>query len=561
MQRLVLFFLAAAQPIPAWAIEAFVLADNSQVTATWAQAAPAAPAPEVVAEPGGGTRIEWKGGVAIDLYNNGVTVPLGTGNLTTPHADGSFHRVQFSGDLRRMGADNTQSWLQFMASGSNDRATQRVATLVGTAQAGFAGQDYQLAVGDVTPSFSALGTNLGVRGLLGQKLVGETLISATAGTLTPLWNDLWDSDARTQYMRHLAAAKVDTRLGPSTRGFVTIQGYADDSSTIDGTPSLLAAAKGQTGTVGLTHQQGRLTLQSELGVSSWKSDGQSGESDLAFVIDGTWGGDTYNLQVGHHDLGLYYTSLSSMAAAGIRETYLGGNWQAASWLALQGDVRRSRNEMATGNGVVNALTTNSGALSEAISFGQNWPGLSLTFSQFVSDGSNPATGDNSNKGHGVVLGYTQQTWNGSVGFNQKWVTSDANAALDGRTDAATLQVGRMFWDNPDNPTWNVSLQGSIGYQYQKLDAGGNNQIIQYGVGVGANKAGWGSLNATYTLGYVDPVTGTDLRNYGYTFEAAHPFKGDSGAVKLYARDNRNLAGNQALANRTRTIGAQVSLAF
>lgn len=557
MQRWILLLLAAIPPTPSRASESFILADNNQVASTWAQAAPAAPVPEVVAESGGATRIEWKGGASLDFHHNKAS----GGNTLNPYRSGDFFQLQAQGDLRKIAPDGSQSWLQFMATQSNERALQRVSTLVGLAQAGKSGPDYQVAVGDVAPNFSALGTYLGVRGLLGQKLAGDTLISATAGTLTPLWNDLWDHDERTQLLRHVVAAKVDTRLGATTRGFLTLQSYTDDRDSYDGILSYLMATRGHTGTVGLTHQQGRLALQGELGFSRWKQDSQPGENDWAFVIDGTWGGDTYNLQAGHHDLGLYYTSLSSQAAAGIRETYLGGNWQATGWLVLQGDLRRSRNELASGNGAANALTTDSAALSEIVTFGADWSGLTLSLSQSVSSGENPASGDSSNKAHAVMLGYAQQHWNGAIGFNQTWLSNDANAALDGRTDAVTLQLGRSFMDTPDNPTWNVSLQGSVGYQSQKLDAGGDNQTLQYGLGVGANRAGWGTLNATVTLGYVDPATGDDLRNYGYALDATHPFKGDSGAFKLYARDNHTFKGNPLLVNRTRTVGAQLSLAF
>lgn len=561
MQRLIVLSLSslpAFSAVSAFSADRMLLADNSAVATAWSQAAPAAPVPEVVAQPEGGTRIEWSGGISLDTYNNKAS----GGATLNPAGDGSFFRLQAQGDLRGNQADGGLNWLQFNLTRSDDRAAQSINTLVGTLQGGFSGKDYQVTLGDVAPDFSSLGTRLGMRGLMGQKLLGQTVLSGAAGTITPIWNDLWDRDTRAQYLRHVAAVKLDTPLGDATRGFVTVQGYSDDTGSLGGTPNgFMAAADGHLATVGFVHQKDRLAVVSELGLSRWNAEGQAGRNSHAFVLDGTWSGQGYSLRGGHHDLGRYYTSLSSQSAPGIRETYLGGNWQAAPWLAVQSDLRRSRNEQAKAIGSITPLTTDSVTLSEVVTFGANWPGLSLTFNQNLSDGRSQAGGDIDHKGHGVQLGYSGQDWNGSLGFNQRWISNDADAANDSRTDAATMQLGRMLTDDPGNPTWSLGLQASVSYQFQKLDVGGDNQTVQYGLGLAATRQGWGTLNASHTLGMVDPTTGANLKNRGYLLEASHPFKGNKGAVKLYAQDNRNFSGNSSLANRTRTLGAQISLLF
>lgn len=560
MQRLVALTLFTFSTAPGHAAERILLADNSQVAAAWAQEAPAAPVPDVVAQPEGGTRIEWHGGISLDAYQNHAT----GGTTLNPTLDGGFFRLQAQGDLRASRPDGSLNWLQFNLARSDDRAVQSVNTLIGTLNGGFSGPDYQVTLGDVTPDFSSLGTRLGLRGVMAQKLLGQTVLSGTVGTLTPIWNDLWEEDTRAQYLRHVAAFKLDTPLGTGTRGFITLQGYGDDSASLDGNLAgaangFAAATNGRTATLGIVHQDGPLALVTELGLSRWESDGQADENDHAFIADGTYSGQGYTLRAGHHDLGRYYTSLSAQVAPGIRETYLGGNWQTTTWLALQGDLRRSRNEQAQVAGSVAAVSTDAVALAEVITFGADWPGLSLTLNQNVSQGDTQAGSDITHQGHGATLGYATPSWNGSLGINQRWVRNDADTANNSRTDGVTLQLGRQFSDDPANPTWSVALQGSVGYQFQKLDAGGDNQNILFGLGVAASRLGWGTLNASYTVGRIDPTTGADLRNRGYLLEASHPFK--SGAVKLYARENRNFSGNAVLANTARTVGAQLTFQF
>jgi hypothetical protein len=561
MQRILalsLSSLPAISTVPVHAEDRILLADNGAVAAAWSQAAPSAPVPEVVTPPDGGTRIEWSGGVSLDIHNNDAS----GGATLNPNPNGSFFQLRAQGDLRANQADGGLNWLQFNATRSDDRALQSVNTLIGSFQGGFSGKDYQVMLGDVTPDFSSLGTQLGIRGLMARKMLGQTVLSGTAGTLAPIWNDLWDRDHRAQYLRHVAAVKLDTPLGDATRGFVTMQGYSDDTGSLGGTANgFMEAADGQLATAGIVYQKDKLSVVSEFGLSRWNADSQSSEDDRAFLLDGAWSDQGYTLRGGHHDLGQYYTSLSSQVTPGIRETYLGGDWQAATWLALRGDLRRSRNEQAKAVGSAAALTTNSAALGQVITFGADWPNLTLTLNQDISDGETQADDDIRYKGYGVLLGYTAQNWNGSLGINQRWVSNDADVANDSRTDGATLQIGRMFMDDPGNPTWSLGLQASVGYQFQKLDAGGDNQTTQYGLGLAATRQGWGSLNANYTLGMVDPTTGADLKNRGYLIEAIHPLKENKGEIKLYAQDNRNFSGNSSLYNRTRTLGAQVSLPF
>lgn len=538
------------------AAEKMLLAANSEVLSNWQQTAGTPQTAELVTQDDGSTRIEWKGGVALDHYQNRAT----GGTLLNPALNGNFYKAQVQSDLRATALNGNVAYLQVSGTHSDDRALQRYPLLLQSAQMGWAGDGYQVALGDVAPSFSSLGTSLGMRGVLAQKQLGQSVVSVSAGTLVPTWNSLADAAKRTQYLRNVAAAKFDIPVGSATRAFVSFQGYADDPSTLDQGVSSLAPASGRTSTVGFVHQHEQLTVTGEAGSSRWTESGRSGLSDHAYLLDANYNGPSYTLRGGHHNLGVYYTSLSAQAAPGIIETYLGGNWLAASWLTLQGDARRSKNSVGDGTRV-NATTTDSASLAQAITFGVDWPGLGFVLNQSLSAGKNVDGSDNRNSGYGAALNYTQPIWNAALSYDLRAVENEASPTSNGKTDTWNWKLGRALTDNLTNPTWRADLQFSVGMQEQRLDIGDSTRTLQYGVGAAATRVGWGTLNASYTLGKVKPTgSGADLRNRDYMLEASHPFKSGH-SLKFYTRDTRTFSGVPALKNSTRSIGVQLALVF
>jgi hypothetical protein len=218
------------------AAEKILLADNREVLSNWQQSAGTPQTAELVKQDDGSTRIEWKGGITLDKYNNRAT----GGTLLNPALNGSFYKAQVQGDLSATAPDGNVTYLQVSGTHSDDRALQRYPLLLQSAQMGWAGDGYQVALGDVAPDFSTLGTSLGIRGVLAQKQFGQSVVSASVGTLTPTWNSLADTAKRTQFLRNVAAAKIDMLVGSATRAFVSFQGYADDPATLDSGVSALA---------------------------------------------------------------------------------------------------------------------------------------------------------------------------------------------------------------------------------------------------------------------------------------------------------------------------------
>lgn len=537
--------------------EKILLADNSQVLDAFKQAT-GTPAPALITQVDGGTRIEWQGGVTTDLYTNRTS----GGTLLNPLSDGDFHRVQVTGDLRRISPDNQTSYVQFMGTQSNDQSVQRDQNMVNSFQVGHFSESSQLAFGDVNADFSALGTSLGVRGLLGATRIGDSVLSLMVGTIAPTWNEVVDDKDRSEYLRNAFSAKLESPLSSSASVFLTVQSYADDPATVSSEMKILKPVSGHTGTAGLAYREGRLALDAEVGVSNWSPEDQDDKTTHALVLDGTWTADSYALSAGYHDVGIYYTSLSAEAQPGIREAYIAGNWQTSSWLALQGDLRHSENKMVDVAGSVTAVSTDSAMITQSISFGADWPGLGLSLSQNLSDGENEDGSDSLQWGYGASLSYTAQEWNGAFGFDRRRLTNDAAPVSDGTTDLWSLQVGRTLMDDPSNPRWLLSLGANASLQDQELDVGGSTRTKQFGLNLAASRTGWGTLSAGYSHGWIDPTGGgPDLQNRAYALEATHPFRGDTGSLKIYLQNSDNYSGDPTLENDAWTLGVQLVLIF
>lgn len=539
--------------VPA-AAETMRLADNDAVLSNWQQAAGTSQSATLIKQDDGGTRIEWKGGVSVDAYSTDAT----GGVLLNPASNGTFNTEQFQSDLRATTADGRLMYLQLSGMRSNDHSQQQNLFLLQSAQMGVAGKSYQVALGDVVPNFSALGTSLGVRGVLAQKRLGNTVVSASAGTLVSTWESLADPAKRSQFLRNVVATKVDMSLGATSRVFASFQGYADDPASLDGRLSPVAPAAGRTGTVGYAYQHDKLSVSSEFGYSVWSESHQVDQRDHAYLVDATYNGNGYTLWGGRHRLGAYYTSLSTQAAPGLIETYLGGTLQAASWLNLQSDVRRSENKLAAGT-FINAVSTDGVNLAQAITFG-GWQALSIMLNQTVSAGRNADDSSNRNSSYGGSLNYAKPVWNTALGYQHRLDQSNSLLA-SGKIDTWSWQLGRALTNDPVNSIWRADVQFTVSVQDQTLDVGDSTRALQYGFTASASHLGWGTLNASCTLANIEPTgSGAGLRNFQYILEASHPLKsGDS--IKFYARDARLFSGNQALANSTRTLGMQLAVVF
>lgn len=520
-----------------------ILADNSQVLESWQQGGGAAPT--LVQQPDGGTTIQWAAGVSLDAYRNNVS----GGSTVTPLREGNFYKATVQGDLRSTQPTGDMRYLQFSMTGTNDQAVLSHAsgTQIGSLQMGMAGSGYLLALGDVAAGFSTLGTNVGLRGLLAQKQLGQSVISATAGVMAESWESLADVVDRTRYVRNVYAAKFETPMWETGKVYVTAQGYNDSESDLANGATMLAPASARLATAGFAYQKDQLTLQGEAGFSRWEESGREEESDRAYILDASWMFQSASLRAGHHDIGKYYSSLAAQGGNGVKETYLNGNWMAADWLNLTADLRRSENALA-GVAVItvpptppsaNATQTDAFTTGAVITFGPDHPGWSLLLNHAQSLGENSGGDANRNRNYGATVSYADQNWNGNLGYMHGSVENSSAPASNADTDTWQFNIGRNLMDMTVQgaPAWTLATNLGVSRQEQELDSGGGPATTRWQVGLSGQKTGWGMLMASYMDGRTTgQATGGDIRQKSWQLEATHPLKGQN-AIKLYWRDN------------------------
>ncbi len=552
------------------------LSDNSTVLAQFAQASGGS-APQLVPAEDGATRIEWHGGVSVDLYSRNA----GGGSVLTPYSSGQFHRLGVQSDLRATAIEGDVSWLQFAATQSDDPSVIFVGnSQVNTLSAGRSGLGYRYAVGDVAVNHSVLGANTALRGGLAQRYVGQTLFSASAGVVAESWEALADQERRHMFLKNIYAVKAETPFGQTVQAYVTAQGYTEDGDSLLPGTLALAPSAGHSTTLGLNWREGQYYVQAEGGLSRWTEKDLQGHRDRAFIVDGGWQGETLGMRLGHHDLGRYYASLSGLAGAGIRETYANANWLAATWISLNGDLRRSENQMAAPPippppptippTPVTPYTpfvgvTEAANLRAQLTF-SDAPGLGLGISAGESRGRNSsgtaAGGVNRSLNQGLNLSYAQALWNASLGYQNSTQSNSIAAGADSRTDTWTASYGRNWSDATDvapaSRTLYATVAGSL--QRQHLNSGAMATLSNLNLVLAGERAGWGRLSAVLGGSRGHDAAGGGLRQHWYQIDAARAFGQHSG-VRLYLRAMRSVQGQPAVAYRDRTAGVQLSHAF
>jgi hypothetical protein len=556
--------------------ERILVADNSQVLQQWEGAG--GQAPQIVSEQGGGTRIEWHGGIAWDKYVNKST----GGDTLTPQHNGSFYVAQVTSDLRGTQPDGDVSYFQFSGNHSNDRAVLSNPSQVGVFRIGQVGQAYKFEAGDVIANFSTLGANTPMRGLYGEGFLGKAYVGASAGVISESWEALANTAPRSRYLRNAYAAKIDLPMGESTHFFVTNQGYSDDSSsgipgTVVGGTIALADANGRNTTLGFNHQQGQFSLQGEVGTGYWQEAGQESYNDHAVVLDAGYQLSTVTLRAGHHDIGTYYTSISAMGGAGVNENFINASWPAKSWLSLNIDLRNSENKLAAPpspatapgstippvNTTGNSSKTDSGSLNANINI-EAVPGLSSNLVYMETKGENSDGGRNTNKNHGAGLNYLYQTWNGSVNYQQSITNNSGTTSSNSTTDTWNYLVGKTWSDGDQDtaPSWNLNLNFGFGTSNQTLDSGASTKGENALVNLTAQHFNWGNLTAAYGYNTItSPLDGSKSEQRQYQIETAHSFaKQNRAGIKFYWQHSDSFTG-AAFGYTEQKLGLQLSYAL
>lgn len=559
-----LFLLAVAPtPADAGAADQVVLADNNTVLAAWQQSTGGGAAPQLVQQDDGGTRIEWHGGVTLDRYADSVS----GGHELTPETTGQYYKAQVHSDLNATAPDGDTTFAHLAVTATDDRSVlSRHDTQIDSLVLGRSGQNYDIRIGDTALDLSRLaGSTSGMRGVQAQRrLWGSTLVSAAVGVLAPSWEELDRAVPRTQYLRHAYAMKLAQGIGDATL-FVTHEGYADDANTLYGGASLLAAASASLTTGGFSYQKNGLNMTAEAATSRWQETGASKQVSRAYAVDATWTGQSYGLYGGYHDTGVFYASLPGQAAPGVRETFVGGNWSAASWLALNLDVRRSQNRVATGPAYAanssNAGTTDTVSAQQSITFGQRLPGLSVSLRQTVSNIRNDDGSHSRNAEYGASTAYSGQNWTGSIGYDLNRIDNPLAPQSAGKTGTWTANLGGNFTFGGDASmpaawTASVNMMGTL--QRYISGAGGTSDGRSYSLQMHVQRGQSFTLDASYGESFMSsPLSGAPMvRSRTYSVAAAHPF-GTQNMLRFYLNNNGTIAGATDQLYSEKQVGAEL----
>ena len=553
------------------ALAASQLADNGTVLAQFAQAS-GGPAPELKKGDDGATQIEWHGGATVDFYSRSAS----GGAMLTPYSGGHYHRIGMQSDLRGTAPEGDVSWMQFALTQSDDPSLIMLGnSQINTLNAGRAGKGYRLAFGDVAVNHSTLGANLPLRGILAQRYFGQALVSASAGVIAESWEALADQGRRRMFLKNAYALKAESPFGQNLQAYATVQGYREDGDSVGANALALVPSSGSTATAGLNWREGRYYLQAEGGLSRYGEKGLDGHRDRALIVDGGWQGDKLGLRLGHHDLGRYYASLSGLAGAGIRETYANASWQAAQWMSLTGDVRRSENQMAAPPVPPPPPTipptpvtpdtpfvgrTEAANLRAQFTFA-DVPGLGLGLNVGESHGKSSG-GSNRNANQGANLTYMQPAWNASLGYQNSTLKNSIATGTDSRSDTWMASYGRNWSDATEvaPASWTLNATASGSFQRQHLENGTTSTLNTLNLVVMGERSAWGRLSAILGGSRGHDATGGDLRQHWYQLDAGRAL-GQRGGIRVYVRGMSSFQDRSAIAYRDKTAGVQLSYAF
>jgi hypothetical protein len=536
---------------------------NDSIARQWSQNNGGAAVPSVTQQADGSTKIDWHGGVSFDDYNNSVKSNNSFGSSLS---QGNHSVAQLQSDLRATNQAGDVSYFQLGASVTGDPSVlSQYPRQINSVQFGRAGTGYIVSVGDVTPYFSSLSSALGVRGLLGQRQIGQTSVSGYAGVVAPSWEYIESRVPRTQMMREVKGAKIEYSFSERLKAYVTGQHGIDKADSVD-TNFGFAQAPAQIGSSSIGFQlfDNHYQLSGETALSHFSQDGEQSRNGRASIVDGAWRGQSVSLRGGYHDLNSKYISLSQAAQPGIREAYIGGDWVIASWVSLGVDVRNSKNfTLATFFSPSQITDTDSGSIRSNINFGANHPNWSLSLQQSASNSRDPQGLQSYNEQGSIYLNYAQYKWNASVAYGMGVQQSEANPTYDSHTDNWQASVGRLF-NNQDalsSATWTVNTNLSTSLQEQHLASGLETRAFLSSLNVSGQREGWGMLNLMLGNGFnTRPLGQSTLRMATVQIDASHQF-GLRGSVKLYARQVKRNMNDDALFADERVTGVQLSYVF
>lgn len=462
-----------------------------------------------ISDKNGGT-IEWHGQATTDVYN--INKEADTNNSALSGlGEGTFMLNRLQGDLRDIEQAGDVNYIQGGVSNSNDRAVQNLyRTYITNLQLGRAGVGYQMSAGDVVADFSKIGSNLGLRGLFGTKQLNALTVSGYAGVVTESWDSLFNrtpmsnQPARSRFLRDVTGFKANYNLNDKWSLFGTAQSYGDRDSSIDSIRRATDISQnGVTGTAGFGYKNNQAALSVELGTSHTGYDVSgakiAGFGDAALLIDGQYAWQTVNLHAGYHNIGAFYTALSSNVVPGVRESYVGGDWFITPSLSYGNNVRRAETktgDLAGGTSPINLVYSLSNRLAYNVT---QIPSLNFSL-QDMRNWGEIQTSRARNATTQFGTSYSNQHYSGNLALSHGNQKSNASPDSDSVSDAIQLSAGRQFVEGEflALPRISGGIQLIGGYQQQRIANGTKTYSSNEGVTFSAQSLKFGQIQLVLT---------------------------------------------------------------
>jgi len=532
---------------------------NDQVLQTWQQNNLGGATPALVQEGDGTTRLDWHGGISTDAYTNDVQSANGTVN--TPLQSGDYYKTVVNSDLRLIRPDGTVDYFQLGVTSSNDRAVLSLNPYqINNIQLGRSTTNYHVAAGDIAPNFSSLGSALGVRGVYAQRQMGDMTIHGFAGQVAESWEVLSSTVPANQYLKDVQGFKLEKAFGPLLRTYVTAQAYSEREAPIMAQPAFLPPGNSHNVSAGFQYQQDQFQLTGETAGSSFTDDGTNDRQGHATIVDTSWRSESVALRAGHHQIDAQYTSLSLMAMPGVRETYVGGDWMAASWMTLTTDLRKSKNStLATIYSDATSMATDSVTLRANINFGAEHPGWGLALQHVDAQSLDTLSQASHQLESSAMLNYATPEWMAAVGYGQGRTSSETYPTNDSETESWTLNLSRTFSNaQPDAAaTWSAGFNFFATSQTQRLLLDGSTSSnLNYTLTATGQLVGLGSLNLMFTDGLsTQPNGAPGLRMRTVQLDAVLAPK-RMGTFKVYVRKTQRNVDDPVLFAQENVLGFQ-----
>lgn len=537
---------------------------NDQVIQSWQQSNLGGAVPALARDEDGSTRLDWRAGVTLDVYNNDIQSSGGAVN--TPLRPGTFFKNSFTSDLRAIHPDNSVDHFQVGVNNSDDRAVlSQNPYQITNLQVGRTGESYRVALGDIAPNFSSLSSALGVRGLYGQRQFGDITVLGFSGQVAENWEVLSSTVPSNQYLRDVHGIKLEKAFGTSLRTYVTAQAFTEREAPIMAQSSMAPLGASHSMSAGFQFQQDQFSLTGETAGSSFEDDGTSNRQGHAMVVDANWRGASVGLRAGYHHIDSEFTSLSLAAQPGVHEAYVGVDWMAASWVTLTTDMRKSKNStLATAFSDSTFVDTDALTVRANINFGPEHPGWGMALQNVASQSTDAADQVSRRSDFLTTLTYITPEFNAGLGLGQGKITSEVFPSNDSATENWSLNAGRTFSNAmPDMaPTWSAGVNFFATSQSQRLLVeGGVSNNTNYTLALSGQLVGWGSVNLLFSGGETTQPSGAPaLRVRGVQLDAVFPMKAQN-TFKVYVRNTQRNIDDPVLFAQENVFGFQLVYNF